>query len=136
MTEARERVLVVGAGGLGLLVASRLAADPEIDVAMVVREGTPEVVLTVAGDQSRPRVQLVSDPAEVGQVDWMIVATKAYDVQGLEEWFSAPGCAGAVIAVACSGVEALANVVSVAGERRTIVPLVVTSVSERTAPGE
>ena len=47
----------------------------------------------------------MTDPSEAFEADWVIVATKAYDVAGTEKWLERLCCKGAPVAVLQNGVE-------------------------------
>jgi 2-dehydropantoate 2-reductase len=128
------RVLVLGAGGIGLLVAGKLAADPQVEVVLVVRQPTPEVLLTVAGDQTRRPVGIVSDPGELEPVDWVVVATKAYDVDGLKPWFASTSTDRATVVAAHAGIDLFAEIAAYVAPDQ-VMPALVTYAAERSAPG-
>ena len=51
------------------------------------------------------RATFVTDPSEAFEVDWVIVATKAYDVAGAAKWLERLCSRGAPVAVLQNGVE-------------------------------
>jgi 2-dehydropantoate 2-reductase len=129
-----SRLLVLGAGAIGGLLASRLAANPDVQVSVAVRRPTPAVTFVVDGQESRPAVRVVSSPDELDIVDWVVVATKAYDVSGLAPWLTAGACAGAHVAVAQNGVEQVDRVAPYVDAAR-VMPVIVTYGAERPEPG-
>src|SRR3569623_397564 len=82
-----RRVLVVGPGAVGGTVAAWLSkAGHEVTLAartpfrhLVVE--TPDGAL-----QADPRV--IVDPAEAGEAEWVLVATKAYEAEGAARWLA------------------------------------------------
>lgn len=76
------RVAIVGAGAVGLYYGARLAAHGE-DVHFLLRSDFDAIskdgirLESVHGDLHLDSVQTYCDPAEIGEVDWVIVAWKA-----------------------------------------------------------
>lgn len=131
---ATTRVLVLGAGAVGGLIAARLAENPALTVLAAVRSERAPLTLTVDGIERSPAVELVTEPADARPVDWVVIATKTYDVAGLEPWLACPHTARSRVAVAQNGVEHAERLSDwVAAER--VVPLVVTYGVERPGPG-
>ncbi|MFS3128838.1 ketopantoate reductase family protein [Nocardioides sp. Bht2] len=128
------RVLVLGSGGIGTLIAARLAVDPQVQVSLAVRRPTPSVVLVGDGEERVAPVEIVTDVAGLAPFDWVVVATKAYDVPGLADWFAAPACRGARYLVAQNGVEHAERLAPWIEVDR-VLPAIVTYGAERTAPG-
>jgi 2-dehydropantoate 2-reductase len=129
-----ERVLVLGAGGIGGLLAAKLSANPVASVVIGVRHDTPPLSFTAAGQETHPPVEVVRDPCGLEPVDWVVVATKAYDVPGLSAWLESPVCRSAVVAVAQNGVEQVERLGQFADASR-VLPLIVTYGAERRGPG-
>lgn len=128
-------VLVVGAGGIGGLLASKLSQNLELSVSIAVRHEIDVLRFTVDGVESRPKIAIVTDPAMLTGVDWVIVATKAYDVASLGPWLGAPQCRGAYVAVAQNGVEQVERLSDFAAADR-VLPVIVTYGAERRGPGD
>lgn len=126
-------IAVVGPGAVGGTVAAWLA-HVGLDVSLCVRtpfEGleveTPEGPISANPRQLR-------DPAEAGPVDWVLVTTKAYDVEGAARWLAALVGPGTRVAVLQNGVEHVARFAEhVPAER--ILPVMVDIPAERDAPG-
>ena len=81
------RIAVIGAGAVGGYFGGRLAQCGH-DVFFVVREATREIlavsglrVTSIAGDFSIEEPRLVSDPAEIGPADVILLAVKAPQVK-------------------------------------------------------
>lgn len=81
------RIAVVGAGGVGGYFGGKLAAAG-IDTTFLVRGRTLEairerglVVESVGGDFSIPQARATDDPAEIGPVDFVLLAVKAWQVE-------------------------------------------------------
>jgi 2-dehydropantoate 2-reductase len=99
------RVAVVGVGAIGGALAALLEVTGQHEIVLCTRRPmesltvqTPDGVVTV-------EAQNVTDPARVEPVDWVLVATKAYDAQGAAAWFPALCRDNAPVAVVQNGVE-------------------------------
>src|SRR5688500_20392273 len=82
-------IAIIGPGAIGGILAAWLAQDPEHEVSVCAR--TPfdrlEVETPSGAITASPRV--VTDPADAQPVDWVLVATKAYEAERAAHWFPA-----------------------------------------------
>ncbi|HEX2101447.1 MAG TPA: 2-dehydropantoate 2-reductase, partial [Candidatus Synoicihabitans sp.] len=128
------RVAVVGPGAIGSVVAVTLAQHPGLEVTVCARR--PLSSLTVETPTRRLHVQprVLTQPAEATPVDWVLVATKAYDAAGAGEWIRRLAAQGAPIAVLQNGVEHRERFAPYAPAAQ-IVPVIVDLPAERAADG-
>jgi 2-dehydropantoate 2-reductase len=75
----------------------------------------------------------VADPSEAFEVDWVIVATKAYDVAGAAKWLERLCSKGAPVAVLQNGVEHRERFAPYIATEK-ILPVMVDCPAERLAP--
>jgi 2-dehydropantoate 2-reductase len=95
------RVAVVGAGGVGSYFGAR-AALAGADVTLCLRRPRPEFVIRSGDEELRPTVRTVTDPADVGDVDWVLLGVKAHQTPGAANWLKAldrPGATDQPVAV-------------------------------------
>jgi 2-dehydropantoate 2-reductase len=99
------RVAIVGVGAIGGALAALLEVTGQHGIVLCTRRPmesltvqTPDGVVTV-------EAQNATDPARVESVDWVLVATKAYDAKGAAAWFPALCRNNAPVAVVQNGVE-------------------------------
>ena len=130
-------VAVVGPGAIGGTVAAWLSHSPLVaSVTLCAR--TPLDRLVVEAPDGRlieasPRV--VTDPSEItAPVDWVLVATKAYDVAAASRWLGPLVGPNSHVAVLQNGVEHVERFTPFVTPGR-IVPVVVDIPAERSAPG-
>ncbi|MET7399935.1 2-dehydropantoate 2-reductase [Dactylosporangium sp. NPDC005572] len=138
---AAGRVLVVGAGAIGGLIAAKLAEAPGVTVLLAARRPIERFTFTpLGGEPAEPDVTVLREPGELPGspgppgLSWVVVATKTYDVGGVGRWLGLPAVAGATVVVAQNGVghqERLAPFVDPA----RVVPALVTYGAGRTGPG-
>ena len=75
-----------------------------------------------------------TDPLRAGAVDWVIVATKAYDAEGAAAWFPALCASGAKVAIVQNGVEHRERFEPYLGADK-LLPVVIDVPTERRADG-
>jgi len=130
-----QRILVLGAGAIGGLIAAKLSARDDNEVALAVRRPVPRLSFTFEGRETEPPVRILTTPGDLdGAVDWVVVATKVYDTAGLTSWFEAPACSGAKVVVAQNGIEHVARLGAFVEPGR-VLPMLVTYGAARSAPG-
>jgi len=98
------RIAIVGVGAIGGVTAALLQQAGH-ELLLCTRR--PMYGLSVDTPDGLVKVQasFVSDPGEAFEVDWVIVATKAYDVAGAAKWLERLCSKGAPVAVLQNGVE-------------------------------
>jgi 2-dehydropantoate 2-reductase len=128
------RIAVVGPGAIGGTIAAELCRGDVHEIVVCARTPfdhleieTPEGLLVAT-----PRV--LTDPAAAAPVDWVLVATKAYDHEATALWLRALFTEGTQIAVLQNGVE---HVERFSGyvPAGSLLPVVINCPAERSAPG-
>jgi 2-dehydropantoate 2-reductase len=134
------RVAVIGAGAVGGYFGGRLALSGN-DVTFLVRGKTFEAlragplrVASIGGD-FEVNVRATDDPAEVGQVDAVLVGVKAWQVPEAADAISKMPGREAVIIPLQNGMEAPNELAAVLGVRRVAGGLC-RIVAKTTGPGE
>lgn len=131
------RIAVVGPGAIGGTVAAWLSRSPLVSSVTLCARTPLDRLVVEAPDgrliEANPRV--VTDPAGItAPVDWVLVATKAYDVAAASTWLAPLVGPETHVAVLQNGVEHVERFVPfIAADR--IVPVVVDIPAERGAPG-
>jgi 2-dehydropantoate 2-reductase len=97
-------IAVVGVGAIGGVCAAHLLARRS-DLVCCVRRPFPELVLEEGGRVLRCRPRVESQPARVGVVDWVLLATKAHQTEGARPWLEALVGSETRVAVLQNGVE-------------------------------
>ena len=135
------RVAVVGVGAIGGVVASLLQSAGRHELVLCVRRPlkglvveTPALGLRSDMTEIRPEMRIeatiVTQPEEAQPVDWIVVATKAYDAAGAARWFEWLGATKAHVAILQNGVEHRERFSPYVDEDR-IVPVIVDCPAER-----
>ncbi len=127
-------IAIIGPGAIGATVAAWLAQVPGHEVSLCVRSPVDDLVIETPGGTIRATPKILTDPAQARPVDWVLVATKTYDVAAAARWLGPLTGAATRIAILQNGVEHRANFAGhVAADR--LVPVIVDIPAERSAPG-
>jgi len=128
------KIAIVGVGAIGSVIAALLEKNGQHEVMLCVRRPLPELVVEYQGEAQTVRARRIVSPTEAVPVDWVLVATKAYDVPGVAAWLPRLGATGAMVAVLQNGVEHRERFAPYLPASR-IVPVVVDAPVERVGPG-
>ena len=125
-------IAVVGVGAVGGVAAARLASRG--DLVCCVRTPFRELVVETADARfaSTPRVE--TEPARFGEVAWLLLATKANQIEGAAPWLEALVGARTRVAVLQNGVEHRERLAPWVAPAR-VVPVVVQCPCDITKPG-
>ena len=128
------RIAIVGVGAIGGALAGLLHSAEQHEITLCTRR--PIDTLTVHTPEGDIAVKALNatSPADVQAVDWVIVATKAYDAAGAAAWFPALCANGANVAIVQNGVEHRERFQPyLSGER--LLPVVIDCPTERQPDG-
>src|SRR5271168_3578840 len=127
------RVAIVGVGAIGGVTAGLLQRAGSHELILCTRRPitgpsveTPDGVVSVQGT-------VLTDPKDAPAVDWVLVATKAYDVAGAAKWLDRLCSRGAPVAVLQNGVEHRERFAPYVATEK-ILPVMVDCPAERQAP--
>ena len=126
-------VAVLGVGAVGGVCAARLC-ERRSHVVLCTRRPFEELVVEAPDRTLRLRPRVVGSPAEVVPVGWLLLATKAHQVDGAATWLEALTGPDTRIAVLQNGVEHAQRVVRWADPAR-VVPVVVDCPCTAIQPG-
>jgi 2-dehydropantoate 2-reductase len=102
---AMARVAIVGVGAIGGVLAALLEVTGRHEITLCTRRPMDRLTVTTPEGVVTMRAKNVTDPALAEPVDWVFVATKAYDAKGAAAWFPALCRDNAPVAVVQNGVE-------------------------------
>jgi 2-dehydropantoate 2-reductase len=131
---ALSRVAIVGPGAIGASLAASLAGAGHAQVTLCTQTPFDELVVESESGTFRARLPVATSPGEVGEVDWVLLATKAHQTASAGPWLRSLAGRGARVAVAQNGVEHAARVRPYVGDA-PVVPIVVACPAERLGPG-
>jgi len=130
-------VAVVGPGAIGGTIAAWLSRSSLVgDLTLCARTPLDRLVVTTPdGGTLEATPRIVTDPAGLtASVDWVLVATKAYDVEAAASWLAPLVGPNTRLAVLQNGVEHVQRFSPWLPAER-ILPVVVDIPAEREAPG-
>jgi 2-dehydropantoate 2-reductase len=130
-----SRIVVVGAGSIGGFVAFELARAGH-DVVLCVRSPFEcLVVIDEHGHRHESLLPVLTDPAEVAEAEWVILATKAHQTEAAAPWLRG-GCGPSTrgVVVMQNGVEHEERVRPHVGAT-PVLPCIVRCGAEAIAPG-
>ncbi|WP_329176878.1 2-dehydropantoate 2-reductase [Streptomyces decoyicus] len=131
---APARIAVIGGGAIGGYTAA-LARWAGLDVTLCVRSPLESLSVESGGTVRPAAVRIVTDPAQVAPVDWVLLTTKAQDTPGAEGWLRRLCGRDTAVAVLQNGIGLEERVAPLAPRGTRILPTVVYISAERTAPG-
>jgi len=98
------RIAIVGVGAIGGVTASLLQQAGH-ELLLCTRRPMSGLSVETPDGVVNIEANFVSDPKDAFEADWVIVATKAYDVAGLAKWLERLCSNDAPVAVLQNGVE-------------------------------
>lgn len=128
-------ITIIGPGAIGGTVAAWLAQDNTHQVRICAR--TPFDGLNIETPEGPLQVTLPMhlSPDQVSQAQWVLIATKTYDLKGAVQWFPPLVGPDTRIAILQNGVEHIERFAPFV-EAQQLVPVVVDLPAERKAPGQ
>ena len=128
------KIALIGPGAIGGAVAVRLMQTPRSIVTVCARTPITSLTLEDAAGTVTMSPEVLLSPDQGHPVDWILVATKAYDAAGAAAWFPGLMGPGTRVAVLQNGVEHVERFAPYVEVSR-IVPVIVTMPVERIGPG-
>jgi 2-dehydropantoate 2-reductase len=126
------QIAIIGAGAIGSVVASLLQGTGRHELVLCVRRPLGQLVVEYDGTARAIEALVQTRCEEAKAVDWVMVATKAYDAEAAARWLD-PLCAnGAPVAVLQNGVEHRERFAPYIAKEK-IVPVIVDCPVERTS---
>lgn len=129
-----SRIAIVGPGAIGSVIAACLRENPAHEITLCARRPVGELQVRTPARLVAFTPRVLTDPAQAEPVDWVFVATKAYDAPGAALWLRGLAADGAPVAILQNGVEhrqRFAGRVPAA----QLVPVMVDCPAERNADG-
>ena len=127
------RIAIVGVGAIGGVVAALLQSAGRHEIVLCTRRPLAELVVETPDGPVRIDAAVVTSPVDAPVVDWVMVATKAYDVAGAAKWLERLRAPGAPVAVLQNGVEHRERFAPYV-PLESILPVIVDCPAERKSP--
>lgn len=129
------RIAIVGVGAIGGTLAALLQLAGGHEITLCTRRPLRQLSVTTPSGSVRVAARNVTTPEDAGPVEWVIVATKAYDAAGAAEWFPVLCGQGAPVAVVQNGVEHRERFAPHV-DRARLLPVVIDCPAERLSDSE
>jgi 2-dehydropantoate 2-reductase len=127
------RIAIVGVGAIGGVTAALLQRAGGHELLLCTRRPMSGLSVETPDGVENIHAKFVADPSEAFEVDWVLVATKAYDVAGAAKWLDKLCSKGAPVAVLQNGVEHRERFAPYLAMEK-ILPVMVDCPAERQAP--
>jgi 2-dehydropantoate 2-reductase len=128
-------ITIIGPGAIGGTVAAWLAQDGANSVSICARTPFEELKVDTPVGSLLVVPQLFTSPDQVAKPsDWVMVATKAYDVAGAVSWFPGLIAPHTRVAILQNGVEHIERFAPYVNAN-LLIPVVLDLPAERSAPG-
>jgi 2-dehydropantoate 2-reductase len=128
-----SRIALVGPGAVGGVIAAWLSQTGRHEVTLCARRPLGELHVETPHGPLTARPAVLTDPAQATLVDWVLVATKAYDAAGAATWLKGLAAKGAPVAILQNGVEHRERFTPWLPAEQ-IVPVMIDCPAERTDP--
>ena len=126
------RIAVVGLGSVGGAVAGTLAAAGRYKIFACTRQPIARLTLERAEGTIELPLRNLTDPAQAGPVDWVLLCTKTHQTAAAAPWLARLSTPATRVAVMQNGIDHVARVAPLAGGA-SIVPVLVYYNCERLA---
>jgi 2-dehydropantoate 2-reductase len=127
------RIAIVGVGAIGGVTAALLQQAGGHELLLCTRRPMSGLAVEAPEGFLHVDATFVTDPSEASDMDWVIVATKAYDVAGAATWLERLCSNGAPVAVLQNGVEHRERFAPYVAMEK-VLPVMVDCPAERQAP--
>jgi 2-dehydropantoate 2-reductase len=125
---------IVGPGAIGGTVGAWLAQDPRHRVTLAARTRLDRLEVETPQGVISAQPLVITEPAQATSVEWILIATKAYDVAGASRWLDRLRGPDTLVAVLQNGVEHVERFAPYLPSEQ-IVPVMVDCPAERLRPG-
>jgi len=127
-------IAIIGPGAIGGILAAWLGQDPANTVTVCARTPFDRLEVETPGGAITASPRVVTEPADAQPVDWVLVATKAYDAESAARWLPTVCRESTPVVILQNGVEHVERFAPYVPVER-LVPAVIDCPAERTAPG-
>jgi 2-dehydropantoate 2-reductase len=128
------KIAVIGPGAIGGTVAAWLAQNPAFAITLCARTALDDLRVETPVGVITAKPEVLTDPASARPVDWVLVATKTYDVDPTKPWLDRLVGAETRVAIIQNGVEHVRLFSHLVPAER-LVPVMINLPAARSAPG-
>ncbi len=129
-----SKIAIIGPGSIGGTVAAWLSQDSRHEVCVAVRTAFDRIEVETPSGLITATPRILTDTTHGAPVDWVLIATKAYDTGSASKWLKGLCKGDTLVGVLQNGVEHVERF-SPHVPAGNILPVVVDLPAERRAPG-
>ena len=127
-------IAVIGPGAIGGTLAAWLDQDPALQVIVCARTPLDDLVIETPHGTIAAKPVVLTRPDDAPVVDWVLVATKTYDVEATGPWLRQLVGQGTRVAIVQNGVEQVRLFQHLVPAEQ-LVPVIINLPAARSAPG-
>ncbi|KRA50373.1 2-dehydropantoate 2-reductase [Devosia sp. Root635] len=127
-------IAVIGPGAIGGTIAAWLAQDPAFSITVCARTPLDDIRVETPQGVITAKPEVLTDPGKARVVDWVLVATKTYDVDSTKPWLDRLVGDATRVAIIQNGVEHVRLFEHLVPAER-LVPVMINLPAVRSAPG-
>jgi len=127
-------IAVIGPGAIGGTLAAWLDQDPALQVIVCARTPLDDLVIETPHGTITAKPVVLTRPDDAPVVDWVLVATKTYDVEATGPWLRQLVGQGTRVAIVQNGVEQVRLFQHLVPAEQ-LVPVIINLPAARSAPG-
>jgi 2-dehydropantoate 2-reductase len=128
-------IALIGPGAIGGTIAAWLAQNPDFSMTVCARTALDDLRVETPAGVITARPDVLTDPAKARPVDWVLVATKTYDVDSTKPWLDRLVGEQTRVAIIQNGVEHVRLFSHLVPADR-LVPVMINLPAVRNAPGQ
>jgi 2-dehydropantoate 2-reductase len=128
-------ITIIGPGSIGGTVAAWLAQDKDNKISICTRTTFDELTAETPYGTLTIKTDIYTSPEQVTVADWVLVATKTYDVVPTVEWLQRLVAPHTVVAILQNGVEHIERFMPYVPKEQ-LLPVIVNLSAQRKAPGQ
>ena len=127
-------ITIIGPGSIGGTIAGWLARDKANTISICTRTTFAELTVETPFGTLTVKPEIFTAPEQVEIADWVLIATKAYDVVPTAEWLQRLVGPNTIVAILQNGVEHIERFMPYIPKEQ-LLPVIVSLSAQRKAPG-
>lgn len=127
-------ITIIGPGSIGGTVAAWLAQDKDNIVSICTRTTFDELIVETPYGTLSVKSDILTSPEQATVADWVLVATKAYEVESTVKWLQQLVGPHTIVAILQNGVEHIERFMPYIPKEQ-LLPVIVSLSAQRKAPG-
>ena len=127
-------ITIIGPGSIGGTVAAWLSKDKDNTISICTRTTFDELIVETPYGTLTVKSDILTSPEQATEADWVLVATKAYEVEATVKWLQRLVGPHTIVAILQNGVEHIERFMPYIPKEQ-LLPVIVSLSAQRKAPG-